>query len=351
MMFKELISKILKATVEKREKDDGVSIVREYLELERESSATYGSKMNQHDAMVASELCKVASQHPNKNRYCNLFPFDENLVRFDDDDVNMSSELREYINASWLTLNSDRHIVTMGPMHPSSYDERYREDVGGKPSAVNTCPDFWRMCCETDARVIVMLCQVSMGFTGCSPYFPPESRSVQTHGNFKVTCTEILVDHADFIERRIKVESKSRSEPKIITHFQFKAWPNYGIPEASKTISAFVERVHSRSAESRSQKSDAPRLVVHCSGGIGRSGTFLTAFAAYDKLKAIQSKDAPLSTDDVRDLCSEHSAAVNLKKTVQYLREARHPWMVEGEHQYLLAYDIVVDLLSNLASK
>ena len=38
---------------------------------------------------------------------------------------------------------------------------------------------------------------------------------------------------------------------------------------------------------------------------------------------------------------------VSLKETVHFMRLQRHPWMVEGDHQYTLAYDIIIYLLKN----
>merc|ERR1712062_759146 len=55
-----------------------------------------GNARGQHDAMVNQGLCQIACQNPKKNRYCNLFPFDEHIVELEDPN--------QYINASWVTL-------------------------------------------------------------------------------------------------------------------------------------------------------------------------------------------------------------------------------------------------------
>ena len=73
--------------------------------------------------------------------------------------------------------------------------------------------------------------------------------------------------------------------------------------------------------------------MVHCSGGIGRSGTFLTSYGVYTQYLYAKeiSEDKPLS----------------LVETVKNLRFQRHPWMVEGAHQYKMAYDILIQMLKN----
>ena len=43
----------------------------------------------------------------------------------------------------------------------------------------------------------------------------------------------------------------------------------------------------------------------------------------------------------------ESNGPVSLQETVHFMRQQRHPWMVEGDHQYTLAYDIIIHLLRN----
>ena len=80
---------------------------------------------------------------------------------------------------------------------------------------------------------------------------------------------------------------------------------------------------------------------MHCSGGIGRSGTFLTAFHHYSHYMDMLAKKTPCPE-------TEKNEAVSLQETVNFMRLQRHPWMVEGDHQYTLAYDIVIYLQRNL---
>ena len=67
-----------------------------------------------------------------------------------------------YINASWIDLHGadHRYIAAMGPMHPSSYSNKQKSDTGG---AEDTVSDFWELCWQTGANVIVMLCSIQTG--------------------------------------------------------------------------------------------------------------------------------------------------------------------------------------------
>ena len=59
----------------------------------------------------------------------------------------------------------------MGPTHPSSFTSKLPIDFDDG-EAVDTCPDFWKLCWDTNTTIIIMLCSIAPGFRGCSLYFP-----------------------------------------------------------------------------------------------------------------------------------------------------------------------------------
>ena len=63
------------------------------------------------------------------------------------------------------------YIATMGPTHPDSFSNKLPIDFDDG-DAVDTCPDFWKLCWSTKAQLVIMLCTISSGFRGCSRYFP-----------------------------------------------------------------------------------------------------------------------------------------------------------------------------------
>ena len=63
-----------------------------------------------------------------------------------------------------------------------------------------------------------------------------------------------------------------------------------------------------------------PNHYFFSSGGIGRSGTFLTAYGAYSHF--LQLSEPNFVAKKAEPIC--------LVKTVKEFRSQRHPWMVEG---------------------
>lgn len=60
------------------------------------------------------------------------------------------------------------------------------------------------------------------------------------------------------------------SEQRIVRHFHFTTWPDFGVPNPPQTLVRFVRAFRDRIG------TDQRPIVVHCSAGVGRSGTFIT---------------------------------------------------------------------------
>lgn len=59
-------------------------------------------------------------------------------------------------------------------------------------------------------------------------------------------------------------------EKREIYHFHYTTWPDFGVPESPASFLNFLFKVR----ESGALGVDHGPAVVHCSAGIGRSGTF-----------------------------------------------------------------------------
>ena len=60
-------------------------------------------------------------------------------------------------------------------------------------------------------------------------------------------------------------------------------WPNYGVPDNADDVAMLLRTVNSPALSTRHP------IWVHCSGGVGRTGVFLTALSAYPLLTPVYS--------------------------------------------------------------
>lgn len=56
----------------------------------------------------------------------------------------------------------------------------------------------------------------------------------------------------------------------MVIHYHFSAWPDHGVPADKSCLIHFIKRVRKNHPYY-----NTPPLVVHCSAGVGRSGTFI----------------------------------------------------------------------------
>ena len=84
------------------------------------------------------------------------------------------------------------------------------------------------------------------------------------------------------------------------------------------------------------------KAFVHCSGGVGRSGTFLSVLVKWRQLQAASSSGSGSGSG------SGSRGSASLVPIVTKLREQRHPWAVEGFEQYQFAYQLLAHLIAGV---
>jgi len=80
----------------------------------------------------------------------------------------------------------------------------------------------------------------------------------------------------NLIKRKIKVLSLNGSEEeRVIIHIQYMTWPDHGAPDESdnKIIAKILDFMRDSH-----QRVPSNKIVVHCSAGIGRSGTIIAIY-------------------------------------------------------------------------
>ncbi len=183
----------------------------------------------------------------------------------------------------------------------------------------------------TEVAVIVMLTQISeSGHEKCFQYFPADTTDDILIDNevdeFKaqIRLLELTTDESERITTR-KLLMTVKDESRIIWHLSFSGWPDFGVPEDGDRLALF-ELLHM--SREKNGLPENPR-IVHCSAGVGRSGTFI----ALDHLLKELDAGAVATAEDEEDM---------IFNTVNKLREQRM-MMVQSDAQYLFLYDVLKD--------
>lgn len=167
-----------------------------------------------------------------------------------------------------------------------------------------------------------------------------------------------------------------------ITQLQYSSWPDFGAPAHPAHLLGLVEqcdavvRSTTNSTFSEPDPPDARPIVVHCSAGCGRTGTFCTVDSVIDMLKrqrhsrrrqrdsspmhldhrrsSVRMEDSPFfappqatpssEEDHVEGEWVENDDQDLIEKTVEDFRRQRLS-MVQSLRQFVLCYESVMEWL------
>ncbi|XP_071532745.1 receptor-type tyrosine-protein phosphatase beta-like [Panulirus ornatus] len=214
--------------------------------------------------------CRYASAPANspKNRYINILPFDETRVRMKE---YRYIPFSDYINASYI----------------HGYDKK-RQFIACQGPTELYIDDFWRMVWEKNVHVIAMVTQcVEKNKNKCCKYWPDRKEPSELHlklSRLKVqTMYESAPHPAGYITRRFKLSKGKKS--RIILHFHYVSWPDMGCPQSTDDLIQFALAVKNAVPQ------ESSHTVVHCSAGVGRTGTLIGLSNLIDEMEVKESVD------------------------------------------------------------
>uniref|UniRef100_A0A672LUK3 protein-tyrosine-phosphatase n=1 Tax=Sinocyclocheilus grahami TaxID=75366 RepID=A0A672LUK3_SINGR len=207
-------------------------------------------------------------ENKSKNRYKNILPFDETRVTLQNADPNVVGS--DYINANYvinklMDINDQKvYIACQGCL-------------------LTTVNDFWQMVWQEESRVIVMTTrEVEKGRNKCVPYWPTTEGESKEAGRYVVTLLSEK-DAADYKIRVMELTAPHRKEPtRTIWHYQYLSWPDHGVPQEPGGVLSFLEQVNIKQHE----LSSTGPMIIHCSAGIGRTGTIVVIDMLIDTIDA-----------------------------------------------------------------
>uniref|UniRef100_A0A8C1PAW8 protein-tyrosine-phosphatase n=1 Tax=Cyprinus carpio TaxID=7962 RepID=A0A8C1PAW8_CYPCA len=245
-----------------------------------------------------SKTVAQAPENKAKNRYNNVLPYDSSRVKLSV----LSSPFDDYINASYMPgyTSKKEFIAAQGPL-PCTVD------------------DFWRLIWEKNVHTIVMLTKCNeQGRVKCEEYWPAETK----HFNNLIVMNTSEITLEDWTLRDFEVKNVKTTESRSVRHFHFTAWPDHGVPETTELLINFRHLVR----EHMDQYSRHSPTLVHCSAGVGRTGTFI----AIDRLI----------------FQIERDGVVDVYGIIHDLRMHR-PLMVQTEDQYVFLNQCAMDIIKS----
>ncbi|XP_030438185.1 tyrosine-protein phosphatase non-receptor type 11 isoform X2 [Gopherus evgoodei] len=159
----------------------------------------------------------------------------------------------------------------------------------------------------------------------CVKYWPDEY-ALKEYGVMRVRNVKESAAH-DYTLRELKLSKVGQGNTeRTVWQYHFRTWPDHGVPSDPGGVLDFLEEVHHK----QESIADSGPVVVHCSAGIGRTGTFIVIDILID---IIREKGVDCDID--------------VPKTIQMVRSQRSG-MVQTEAQYRFIYMAVQHYIETL---
>uniref|UniRef100_A0A336M1S3 protein-tyrosine-phosphatase n=1 Tax=Culicoides sonorensis TaxID=179676 RepID=A0A336M1S3_CULSO len=192
----------------------------------------------------------VSKKNIRLNRYGDVQPYDHSRVKLQKTNF-------DYINANIVKCDraNRKYILCQGPL----------------PTTVN---HFWLMVWEQNSKAILMLNKlIEDRHIKCHLYWPDKIGP-----NHKLTMSDVGLtveymkceNYSNFCKRTFKMTDIDSTKSREVIQFHYTKWPDFGIPTSSIEFLKFLQSVRVAGV----LEENVGPAIVHCSAGIGRSGTF-----------------------------------------------------------------------------
>ncbi|KAK9890199.1 hypothetical protein WA026_010310 [Henosepilachna vigintioctopunctata] len=272
-----------------------------YIERHRDSDYGFQQEFELLPDRFTDRTTRASDSRDNvyKNRYPDIKAYDQTRVKLSQVDSIAGSD---YINANYVLSYRERKkfICAQGPMDAN----------------VN---DFWRMIWEQHLELILMLTNLEeYSKTKCAKYWPDKVGGDKIFGDITVTHLD-ETRYSDYLVRNLKICRKNgvREEERKITQYHYLDWKDFMAPEHPNGIIKFIKRIN------EVYSADKGCILVHCSAGVGRTGTLVALDCLLQQLK--------------------EEGQVSIFNTICDLRHQRN-FLVQSLKQYIFIYRALMEV-------
>ncbi|XP_033636915.1 receptor-type tyrosine-protein phosphatase T-like isoform X2 [Asterias rubens] len=231
----------------------------EYIQMKKSAAADEGFEADYKtlpEGQLHSWTVARKPENKAKNRYANVIAYDYCRVVLEPLENKPHSD---YINACYIDgyRAEDAYIASQGPNKES-------------------IKDFWRMMWQLNVDKIIMLTNpIEDGKMKCLKYWTDNGSAEYT--GIQVTTVREDV-YLDYTVRLFDIcEAGKQESTRRVTQFHYTTWPDMKPPEYPTSLLNFLRVVNTTK--------NIGRTVVHCSAGVGRTGTYITLDAMLEQMK------------------------------------------------------------------
>jgi len=232
----------------------------------------------------------------------------------------------DYINANYIPSERTPFICTQSP-------------------PIRTLFEFWLMIWTQNCSVIVALNRLVENKTIKGDRYWPDKEKLKFE-NITIKLLGILHFPAMDITIRRLLMRYNHSEREIY-QLHYEGWPDFGVPENSSAIRELVRYALFYQKQGSVDSPVKVPIVVHCSAGIGRSGSFMAIASIISNPLFNQILYDPTQSKSDSGKLLHLLSNFQIPEMVLSFRKSRHPGIVQTQQQYNFIYTALMDELSH----
>ena len=261
------------------------------------------------DETHKNNFIKVGNKGTKINRHNDILPYKYNAVPLD---LNISEKnIDNYINASYINdpirKENKLFIATQGPLK-------------------ETISSFWKMIYNHKTKLVIMLSSSLEEIDGRSAIYWPKEKETPLNFEENNLCVK-LISQDEIIQNALFIKKFSINDELEVKQIHIICWPDHGMPRDQNLAIEIVDTMINYIKIEREGENRGP-IVVHCSAGVGRTGTVISIYVIVLCLEYLRKLNKPFE--------------MNVFNVVRKLREQRYSLVTDTE-QYKFIYDYCLD--------